>query len=48
MDLSKVGKAPTELAGNARHMTERTFASENLKEGLAAFNEKRKRDFKNR
>jgi len=41
-------KGPTELAGYARHMTERTFSSEDLKEGLAAFNEMRKPDFRNR
>jgi enoyl-CoA hydratase len=34
-------KGPTELAGYARHMTERTFNSEDLQEGLSAFGEKR-------
>ena len=41
-------KGPTELAGYARHMTERTFKSEDLKEGLAAFSDKRPADFKNK
>ena len=40
-----VPKGPTELAGYARFMTERTFESEDLKEGLAAFAEKRSPDF---
>ena len=34
-------KGPTELAAYARHMTERTFDSEDLAEGMAAFKEKR-------
>jgi enoyl-CoA hydratase/carnithine racemase len=41
-------KGPTELAGYARNMTERTFKSEDLKEGLAAFGEKRTPDFRNK
>ena len=39
-------KGPTELAGYARHMTERTFTSADLEEGLAAFAEKRTPTFR--
>jgi enoyl-CoA hydratase/carnithine racemase len=39
-------KGPTEAAGYARHMTERTFKSRDVKEGLAAFREKRPPAFK--
>ena len=41
-------KVPTELAGFARHMTERTFESADLEEGLAAFREKREPRFEGR
>jgi len=39
-------RSPTEMAGYARRMTERTFASEDLAEGKAAFAEKRTPTFK--
>ena len=39
-------KSPTELAGYARQMTERTFESADLQEGLAAFAEKRTPTFR--
>lgn len=39
-------KGPTEMAAYARQMTERTFTSEDLSEGLAAFKDKRTPDFK--
>lgn len=39
-------KGPTEMAAYARHMTERTFTSEDLAEGLAAFKDKRTPKFK--
>ena len=39
-------KGPTEMAAYARHMTERTFDSEDLQEGIAAFREKREPRFK--
>ena len=39
-------KGPTEMAAYARHMTERTFGSEDLAEGMAAFKEKRTPDFR--
>ena len=39
-------KSPTELAGYARQMTERTFESADLQEGLAAFAQKRTPTFR--